>query len=397
MAKIYNKFFDKEINVNRIIGEIHGKDEGPTVIAIGGIHGNEPAGVFACKDVIDEINEKNAQVNGHFYAISGHLWALENGKRFYKEDLNRLWTSSKIQNISNGNTVADSDVDFKEFRELYFLIRSIIEKESGPFYFVDLHSTSSETEPFITMNDSLLNRQFTKQYPVAKILGIEEYLTGPLLSYINELGYVAFGFEAGQHDSVKSIENNVAFLYLTLVFAGVLGNNDCAFNYHNSFLKNKYQDFFEIFYHYSIQKNEDFNMKDGFINFQKVSKKQELAKSGKRKIAAEKSGHIFMPLYQKQGTDGFFLIRSIPKIYLQLSVILRKINFDSILILLPGVKWLSSNKDALVVNKNIARFFAKEFFHLLGYRAREFGEKHIIVRNREAASRNNEYHNALWV
>ena len=35
--------------------------------------------------------------------------------------------------------------------------------------------------------------------------GIEEYLNGPLLSYINELGYVAFGFEGGQHDDISAI------------------------------------------------------------------------------------------------------------------------------------------------------------------------------------------------
>ena len=37
------------------------------------------------------------------------------------------------------------------------------------------------------------------------VLGIEEYLQGPLLSYINTLGYVSLGFESGQHDNKQAI------------------------------------------------------------------------------------------------------------------------------------------------------------------------------------------------
>jgi hypothetical protein len=76
------------------------------------------------------------------------------------------------------------------------------------------------------VNDSLINRKFSTQNPVPMILGIEEYLDGALLSYINDLGYVSFGYEAGQHDDIASLENQIAFIYLSIVFAEVVSKDD---------------------------------------------------------------------------------------------------------------------------------------------------------------------------
>ena len=76
----------------------------------------------------------------------------------------------------------------------------------------------------------MLNRKFTRQYPLASILGIEEHLDGPVLSYLNELGYVSFGFEGGQHDSINAIENHTIFILLTMVFSGILDKSQIAFD-----------------------------------------------------------------------------------------------------------------------------------------------------------------------
>ena len=133
---------------------------------------------------------------------------------------------------------------------------------------MDLHTTSSETIPFLTVNDSLLNRKFTKQYPVPIVLGIEEHLDGPLLSYINELGYVAFGYEGGQHDDLSSIENHIAFIYLSLVFSESITKESINFQHYFELLAKTSidsRDFYEIFYHYKIKETESFKMKPGFF------------------------------------------------------------------------------------------------------------------------------------
>jgi hypothetical protein len=103
-----------------------------------------------------------------------------------------------------------------------------------------------------------------------------------------------------------------------------------------------------------------------------------------------------MPRYQNVGEDGFFEIRKVPPLMLRLSAVLRKIYFDNLLVLLPGVRWESSKHDALIVNRKIVRFFAKQFFHLLGYRSRQVNRTHLIMKNREAASREKEYYSTIW-
>ncbi len=398
MIKVYSKALNKTLEVKRLIGHIKGSQEGPTLIFIGGIHGNEPSGVFALHKVLSELREQNTLILGSIYAISGNLWALEKGKRYDKQDLNRLWTPKNIKRLIEIHP--NDNEDIAQQKDIYTTILKIFEIESGPFYFMDLHSTSSRTVPFLTVNDSLLNRKFTMQYPLPMILGIEEYLEGPLLSYINELGYVAFGFEAGQHDDIASIQNHISFIYLTLVFAGSIAKADIDYEHHYQTLSNNsldYKHVYEIFSRHEIQNGNTFNMKPGFINFQKIEKYQELATSNGKTIISRKHGKIFMPLYQKQGDDGFFLIKRTSRFFLNVSAILRNIGFDRVLPLLPGVRWSSDKKDVLTVNLKIARFFTRQFFHLLGYRSKQFDENHLHLKNRETASKTKEYQYAPWI
>ena len=79
-----------------------------------------------------------------------------------------------------------------------------------------------------------------------------------------------------------------------------------------------------------------------------------------------------------------------------MSAWMRKIRFDRFLVLLPGINWTSKEKDALMVNLKIARFFTRNFFHLLGYRSKQLDNTHLVVKNREAMSRYKEYKNENW-
>ena len=398
MTKVYSTALDQSIEVERMIGHIHGEQPGPTMIFLGGMHGNEPSGVFALHKVLHELNEKNTPIKGNIYAISGNLWALAKGERYHTKDLNRMWTGENMDLLVAGKLESDCQ-DTAELLELYQLIQGILKQDAGPFYFMDLHTTSSETIPFVLVNDSLVNRKFTEQYPVPMILGIEEYLKGPLLSYINELGYVAFGYEAGQHDDLASIENHIAFTYLTLKFAGSINEEDINYyHYYEQLAKtsvdSKYV--YEISYGFRLKEGDSFIMKPGFVNFQHVKKGQEMAIKNDVPVIASYTGRIFMPRYQNVGEDGFFEIRKVSPFLLQLSAVLRKIYFENLLVLLPGVRWESSKHDALIVNRKVARFFAKQFFHLLGYRSRRVNKTHLVMKNREAASREKEYYGAIW-
>ena len=75
MIDIFSKALNETIQVDRIIGKLVGKEDGPTVVFFGGIHGNETAGVFALTKAFEKINQDI--LKGKIYGISGNLKALK--------------------------------------------------------------------------------------------------------------------------------------------------------------------------------------------------------------------------------------------------------------------------------------------------------------------------------
>lgn len=397
MTLVHSKALDETVKVDRVIDHIQGKKGGPTVVFFGGVHGNETAGVFALKDVFEEIRSKKIPVNGEVYAISGNLGALESKQRFQHEDLNRIWFQERIERIVHSREIKHSEEE--ELSQLFRMLHNILYTGTPPFYFMDLHTTSSDTSPFMVLNDSLLNRKYASNYPLPIILGIEEYLKGALLSYINELGYVSLGFESGQHDDDKAVESCIEFIRYSLTLTQSVNVSEEKRRQLKDVIAdsgNAPHRFYEIYHQHDIGSKNDFKMLPGFINFQVIPKGVSLAVVDGVQLKTTKKRQIFMPLYQDQGNEGFYFIRPIPKILLWISKELRRFKIDHVLVKLPGVEWESDQKDTLVVDQRVARFFAKSFLHLLGYRARKFDRSHLIAKNRESASKSFEYADAAW-
>ncbi|WP_241142313.1 succinylglutamate desuccinylase/aspartoacylase family protein [Cognataquiflexum rubidum] len=383
--------------VRRVIQKLKGEKPGPTVLFFAGIHGNEPAGVTALERVLVDLSTRQDILRGSIYALRGNLKALSEGKRFLDIDLNRLWTKTNIKMVANKKALLEEE---KELLELLDLLKEITKSEKGPFYFIDYHTTSSKTLPFITINDSMINRKFALQFPVPVVLGIEEFLEGPLLSYINQLGYVAIGFESGQHQDPEAVRNSIAFTYMTLVSARSLGKLDVEdYTSHVKQLEKSaasVRDIFEVVHLHRIIGMDVFKMLPGFESFQKINKGTQLATNNFLPVYSGFDGRLFMPLYQNQGSDGFFIIRKIPIWALRLSAFLRKIKIDNLFTLLPGVKWEHRDKEILRVDLKIAKYMAKPLFHLLGYRVRHLDGQYLRLYNREKASKKKMYKNEGW-
>jgi succinylglutamate desuccinylase len=395
MSQVHSKALNKTIYVDRIFGEIKTNTRGPVIVFFAGIHGNETAGIFALEEVIKNIRPEFS--SGTIFAISGNLKALEQNQRYLDEDLNRIWTNEQLEGL-NFNLNLNSEE--REQLELFRLLEEIINSNSGPFYFIDFHTTSSKTVPFITINDTLINRNFARLFPIPIVLGIEEYLNGPLLSYINELGYVSLGFESGQHDEVDAVSNCIAFIYLTLVFTATISiENVIGFQiYYNQLQAHtrNLKGVYEIVYLYHIKNGEDFKMKKGFESFQDINKGTVLATNDDKKIASKYNAKIFMPLYQAKGEDGFFIIKLIHPFFLNLSTLLRTLKIDSLLVCLPGISWEDQKKEVLKANLKVVKFFAKSFFHLLGYRNKKISTNYMLLYNRERAAKDKMYKNEAW-
>jgi succinylglutamate desuccinylase len=129
---------------------------------------------------------------------------------------------------------------------------------------------------------------------------------------MSRTGLTGFVFEAGQHTSHASIENHEGMIWLALKHANGLNvENVSCYPECVEHLTEKNapsQKTFEIIYRHEIKKGDNFKMEPGFKNFQKIKKGQILATSNGQEIKSEWDAYIFMPLYQSQGNDGFFII-----------------------------------------------------------------------------------------
>ena len=372
---------------DRIFHYIKGTNSGSTMVFFAGIHGNEYAGVEALNNTLNNIHEN--EICGEIYAVYGNLKALKINQRYLKTDLNRLWTSAQIKALKQKSMLNEEE---QEQKELFSLIEHLLNSLKTPIYFIDLHTTSSKTVPFITINDALINRKFSSCFPVPIVLGIEEYLEGPLLSYLNTLGYVSIGFESGQHTDPEAVKNCEAFIYLALKQAGQLKMKQVA-KYENQLVmaSKGTATVFEVIYKYHIEAKEKFLMIDGFESFQTVKKGTLLAKANGKEIYSDYNAKLFMPLYQKSGNDGFFIIKPIPNFFLKLSEFLRRIKADALLTILPGISWHDKDLGVLKANLLVTRFMAKSIFHLFGYRNRQLDENYLLLYNRERVSKSTMY------
>ncbi|CAN5191905.1 hypothetical protein BH23BAC3_BH23BAC3_22910 [soil metagenome] len=378
----------EKISSNRIQMAHSGETDGPVIVLFMGIHGNETAGVTAIENILSEYLQDANELKGTLYTIKGNVEALNQGVRYIDTDLNRLWEIFETdRDYSNSvNNTGNTPVEYLESLQIKSSIEEILEKhgqDKNQIIFADLHTTSSESCAFILLNDTLANRKIARKFPVPQILGIEENIHGTILSYINNLGYRAIGFEAGAHTAKESVKRSEAFIYLLLHHTGLISLDKEKINEIEKEIKayaTVPDTYFEIKYHHNINDPANFNMFPGFHNFDKVEKDTPLAYDQGELVRAPVSGRIFMPLYQNKGNDGFLILDEVSPFWLTLSSWIRNSSVHGILKYLPGVKKI--NRQIYEVDRKVALFLVREIFHLLGYRVIEKNEETFICYRR---------------
>lgn len=295
-------------NIGRIIGEYDSGRKGNLLFITAGIHGNEPAGVLALQKVFKSLQEDQPKINGKVVGVVGNRKALQNEVRFIDEDLNRTWTS---ENIDGGKN------DTQEKMEMFKIIKTLQECSESQFekrYFLDCHTTSSNSEPYISVQDVNENLNWANSFPTYIIRGFSDIVKGSIDRYFSQIGLTGFTFEAGQHQSEVSVDNHKGIIWLSIKNACDLKFEDLK-EYPKSaqMLENKKPNrkIFDIIYRHGLSDEDEFEMMPGFINFQSIQKGDLLAHQNNKPVYSEWDAYIFMPLYQSQGNDGFFVVKEI--------------------------------------------------------------------------------------
>lgn len=373
-----------DARADHLIGSFCGDASGPTLIAVGSIHGNEPSGSTALRRVADVLGNVESKLHGRVYLIEGNVRALRAKVRFIDSDLNRHWTRANILAVDSGEPPTGSEDS--ELRELLPLFREILETAQSEVFALDLHSTSASGLPFGTVGDTLRNRGFAQRFPVTFLLGIEEQLEGTMLEYLNNRGVVTFGFEGGQHDSAETAANHEALVWLGLVNSGVACERDVP-DFKGLRLglakASGRPRIVEIIHRHHVRASDDFTMDPGYENFDPVVRGQRLAHDRSGPINSPRNGLVLMPLYQKKGEDGFFIGREVARFWLGLSKLLRRAGAPTLIRILPGVWRHPNDPESLVVNTRVARFFPLQIFHLLGFRRRAWEGHRLVVSRRK--------------
>jgi succinylglutamate desuccinylase len=324
-------------------------------------------------------------MRGDFVALAGNRSALTLSRRFVDRDLNRAWSDELIDRLRGAGDPRASAEDLEQM-ELLQAIEAVVEEARGPVYFLDLHTTSGFGGPFTTFGDTLANRALATNIPVPMILGLEEMIDGTLLAYLGGHGIVGVAYESGQHDEPRAVDRAEAGVWLTVATVGLLeeaqlpeSTEGWKLLAHDS---GSLPRAMEMTYRRIIGPLDGFVMNPGYENFQPVKAGQVVANDVHGPVRVERDARILMPLYQKQGDDGFYLVREFSPFWLRASYILRSLRVDRWIHRLPGVALDADVPDAVVVNKRMARWGAQQFLHLLGFRKHEEAGPRLVMRRR---------------
>lgn len=313
-----NSFYPQK----HLIGRFRGPNPGPLLITLGGIHGNEPAGVRAIEIVLEMLEHEPAHnptfsFRGTFLGLLGNVRAFEMEKRYLEFDLNRRWDNEYIDHVKHTPPKGLEPEDI-EMLELLALIKEEVEyAQPTNIIFLDIHTTSAIGGIFSIATDDPESLRLAIELHAPVIKGILTGMKGTTLHYFTAdmfgIDTVGVCFEAGQHIDPLSIKRAIAAIVNCMRSVGCVRPEDVE-NRHDQLLIDYSRGLPQVadfILAHTIKKTDGFRMRPGYKNFQRIKKGEILAYDKDGPIEAVEDGCILMPLYQMQGQDGFFLIEPV--------------------------------------------------------------------------------------
>ncbi len=306
--------------MQRLIGRYTGTKRGPLLICFGGMHGNEPAGIQALDLMfkmleVEPITNPDFQFNGRLVGLRGNLKAIQRKQRYLVKDLNRQWTPENIERIQSAE-LRKLDAEDQELKALLNFVHTEVEDyQPDRLIVLDLHTTTAQGGIFSISSDDPESVRIGVELHAPVIKGFLDGIRGTTLHYFNNEHFepetVGVVFESGQHDDPLSVNRAIAALTNCMRTVGCV-EADHVENRHDQLLieySKHLPKVAELIEGHPIAPEDEFQMIPGYLNFQAVKKGEIIARDKNGPIEAKADGLLLMPLYQKQGEDGFFLIK----------------------------------------------------------------------------------------
>ncbi|MFU8812439.1 MAG: succinylglutamate desuccinylase/aspartoacylase family protein [Balneolaceae bacterium] len=297
---------------DRVLSHSKSDREGPLFIALCGMHGNETYGLAALRKTDELLTAAGGIQRGEWIGLVANVGAVSAGVRYIDEDMNRIWFPSILDKIRRCPAEELHSHERRELKELLGLLDRCA-ASGRELILVDLHSFSAPGGLFVITPRSAPHRKTLETLTVPLIFGIDDALQGTALRYFHDQGHCSMAFEGGSHHEPGTMLNMVSYLMLMLERFGMIEED--ALSDFGSFREqicrsaNHLPNRVELAYQHLIEPGDEFVMRPGFQNFDRIQKGDWLADDRTGAILAPCGGFILMPLYQSQGSDGFFIVQ----------------------------------------------------------------------------------------
>jgi len=297
---------------------------GPLIFIVGGMHGNEKAGIRAIELLlkmleVEHITKPDFRFNGRIVGFCGNMEATKAGTRFIDKDLNRIWDADRLSELlSNKSRPA-----FQEEYEMLGLYRAMSQEvkryKTDRILLIDLHTTSAKGGIFVVPSRKPESLEFAFSIKAPVVDGLLNGISCPAQNFFDTdpwgLPIWSVSFESGMHQDPESVYVAIAALVNILRSIGSVKPEDVE-SRHDHLLEMKSAGkpkLSHLLYIHKISPEDEFSMLPGFENFQFVKKNTILAEDKNGPIKCTEDCYLLMPLYQKKGNDGFFLVKEDPK------------------------------------------------------------------------------------
>ena len=289
------------------------------VICIASLHGNEPAGTEALQMIMGEVGSGQRLRRGDIVALRGNLRAYQANMRFIDEDMNRVWQPDRVRRVlrslrQTGGALAGAprSAELLEQRGLVSALHEAASRARGDVYVFDLHTTSADSAPFAMAGDAPRARELCTKLPIPLVNGLDRHIDGSMTDYFNHLSWPSIVIEGGRHAAASSVGAIEDVVWTLLEALGMLeaenapgrSNRSARLARRSAGLPRE----MEVQYRHSVSSGDHFQMGPGFENFDRIRAGQELGMDRTGLVAAPQSGRLFLPLYQRLGDDGFFIV-----------------------------------------------------------------------------------------
>ncbi|MES2605443.1 MAG: hypothetical protein V4603_10935 [Pseudomonadota bacterium] len=269
----------EDIPAERLIGTYTTGTPGPLVLIIAGVQGEDVADAHPVRAFLDLLQSQDVRIHGTVLALAG----------------NSLHAS--------------------ELMELIGLTQRL-SRHHAEICFVDLHTTAVPTIPYLNISAHDASLQLASLFPLHSVTGLQRSNPGCFHEYCNLQGFRGFAFESGQHRSASAFSNQIALLWLLLVFAGALARKDVRnFSRYERMLaldSAPERRTFKLTSHYRSSADDDFVMQRGLRNFDYVRKDCCIASNRHGAVLAPVDGFLLLPLDHRNehghADKGFFLL-----------------------------------------------------------------------------------------